>query len=160
MPLQRWHTDKARCFEDDTNTTFPNCWFSVWADNFHILQNPGIGIGCPTHNMVCSPHGHDDCIGITGSKWKLCLELLFFSYLRGNTGNHLFCTKGLVDFTKIQIIQESPASFRTITTGAELAHEWWVVSVFYLYMEEKIFGGQPGLEKGCNETTSLQERHQ
>lgn len=29
-----------------------------------------------------------------------------------------------------------------------------------MYREEKIFRGQPGIEKGCNEDTSLQEKHQ
>lgn len=41
----------------------------------------------------------------------------------------------------------------------ELAREGWVgVCVYCMYRAEKIFGGQPGVEKDGNKATSLREK--
>lgn len=41
----------------------------------------------------------------------------------------------------------------------ELAREGWVgVCAYCMDREEKIFGGQPGVEKDGNKATSLQEK--
>lgn len=56
-PLQRQHTAKARCFENDTNTTFPNCLMLQFV-NWQFSYSPECRNWnwCVLHITWCVPH--------------------------------------------------------------------------------------------------------